>query len=345
MSRDPARRRRKSIPPILILIAVACSNREVLDSDITPSAEPAVFVVNSRGETLSRILLDQGTVVRDAIALGSVPNAIAFAGDGHRGFVACSGSNRIDVIDLDGLRLLTWIDIGAGSNPYAIAVAGDQAYVSCFLSDEVVHVNLGTGRVVRRIPLPRSPEGLLLGDESQGTLYVAVTNYAHPTGPFGRGEVAVIDVEADTVRIRLGVGTNPQNLASAPDGTIHVICTGDYGPREGRVFVIDPEIPAVVDSLDLGGAPGAVAVLADGRGVAAGYYGGLRYYDRRKRSVQPSRALSVEGLSDVACDRSTGLIYVTQFSDSAVQVVDPLADSLLATYGVGHGPVALAVRR
>lgn len=328
-----------------LLLACACSEEGVLEQ-ATPSRDAAVFVINSRGETLSRILLADGTVVRDALALGSAPNALALGPGGERGYVASSLSNRIDVVDLDQLRVDGTIDIGPGSNPYALILAGDQtAYVSNFLANEVVRVDLASRSVVRRLSVGPAPEGLLL---VENTLYVAVTHFNYPGGSYGPGEVVVLGLAADrdSVRARIGVGTNPQALARAPDGRIHVVCTGDYGAREGRVFVIEPTIPAVVDSIDIGGSPAAILVLEDGSGVTGGFYGGLRLYDLGDRNVRTARALAnEEGLAALAYDTTDDLLYVADFDDSAVHVVDLAADSVVTRYPVGHGPVQLAIRR
>jgi DNA-binding beta-propeller fold protein YncE len=338
-----------------IALACACSQEGVLEQ-AAPSREAAVFVVNSLGETLSRILLADGTVVRNALPLGSGPNAMALTAGGERGYVVSSLSNRIELVDLDELRVVGSIDIGPGSNPFALVLAGDHsAYVTNLLAGEVGRIHLDSQQVAQRLPVGPAPEGLLLVENA---VYVAVTNFDYPSGPFGPGEVVVIRVAAggmaaggmaadrDSVIARLGVGTNPQALALAPDGTVHVICTGDYAGREGRVFVLEPTLPAVVDSIDIGGSPGSILVLEDGTGVTGGYYGGLRIYDRESRTVRTARALAhEEGLAALAFDSVEDLLYVADFDDSVVHVVDLAVDSVLTRYSVGHGPVHLAIRR
>jgi DNA-binding beta-propeller fold protein YncE len=326
-----------------LALAAGCGDETVLEAPPAPELAPAVFVVNSLGETLSRILIADGSVAANALALGAGPNAIVVSDDGRTGYVASSLSNRIDAVDLGRLAISKTIDLGPGANPYAIALTADgrAAYVSNLAADEVARIDLAAGQVARRIRVGRGPEGFLVAG---GDLYVAVTGY-RPEG-YDPGEVAVVAVPADTVRARLRVGLNPQALAPAPDGTIHVLCTGDYGAHEGRVFVIEPSGPAVVDSLDVGGAPAAILVLDDGRGVIAGFFGGLRRYDRAARSVEATRALGTEaGLSALALDGATGRLYVADFDDDQVHLVDLAADSLLTSFTVGDGPVSLAVRR
>jgi DNA-binding beta-propeller fold protein YncE len=336
----------------LVLLTSNCAEEEVLRVEPEPSPEPALFVVNSLAETLSRILLDEGTAVRDALALGSAPNAIVLGGaSGNLGYVVNTASNQVGVIDLDQMILLRSIDLGPGSSPFALALAGSDGYVSNFIKDEVVRLDLESREMKRRIPAGRGPEGLLLvpdraGDPERGTLYVAASGYTDEG--YRTGEVVCVSVPADTVRHRITVGINPQKLALAPDGTVHVVCTGDYGPREGKVFVIDRERLAVIDSVAIGGSPAAVLVLESGQGVTAGFYGGLRYYDRSTGAAFESRALAGEqGLSALAQDSIAGrvLLYVTDFDDSLVHVVDIAADSLVTSYPTGHGPVDLVVRR
>jgi DNA-binding beta-propeller fold protein YncE len=334
---------------LAVLLQAGCGEDDVLRVAPVPSPEPAVFVVNSLGETLSRILIERGTVVQDALALGSAPNAIVVDPGGELGLVVNSGNNRIDLIDLDQLIIRRSIDLGPGSSPFRLVLVDGEAYVSNFAANDVARVDLEAGLVVRRIPVGHGPEGLLFvpdegGGGGQGDLYVATTGYT--SSGYGPGEVFVLSVPADTVRSRIIVGTNPQDLARAPDGTIHVVCTGDYATREGRVFVIDPELGTVVDSLEIGGAPAALLVLEDGQGITVGYSGGLRHYGRAGGPAAEARALPGEvGLSALVHDPVENRLYLSDFDDSLVHVVDVASDSLVSSYVTGHGPVHLALRR
>ena len=47
----------------------------------------------------------------------------------------------------------------------------------------------------------------------------------------------------------------------------------------------------------------------------------------------------------LAYDETDSLLYVSDFDDSMVHVVDPWADVHVRSFRVGHGPVALALRR
>jgi YVTN family beta-propeller protein len=333
---------------LLTLAMVGCEDDPAIDPG-DPSSAPAVFVVNSLGETLSRVLLADQTVNQNAVALGVAPNALAITPDGKTAYVVSSLSNRVDIVDLDTPAAIGAIDVGAGTNPFAIALLGAaHGYVSNFVTDEVVHLDLAARTAGHRIPVGRAPEGLLLvpgggGGASTGDLYVAVTGY-DSTGAYWPGEVVVIAVPADTVRARLHVGVNPQGLALAPDGRVHVVCTGDYVTQVGRVFVIDPATPAVIDSVEVGGAPSAITVLPGNRGYVVGW-DDFRSYGPGQPVLSLGALAGETGLTALAWDETDGVLYVTQFSASRLQAIDVEADSVLWSVPTGQGPVAVAVRR
>ena len=332
------------------LVALAlggCADDPAIDPG-DPSSAPAVFVVNSLGETLSRVLLADQTVNENAVALGVAPNALAIAPDGKTAYVVSSLSNRVDIVDLDTPAAIGAIDVGAGSNPFAIALLGaGDGYVSNFVTDEVVHLDLVARATGHRIPVGQAPEGLLLvpavGGAPAGDLYVAVTGF-DSTGAYGPGEVVVIAVPADTVRARLHVGVNPQGLALAPDGRVHVVCTGDYATHVGRVFVIDPAGPAVIDSVEVGGAPSAITVLPGNQGYVVGW-DDFKSYGPGQPVLSLGALAGETGLTALAWDDTDGVLYVTQFSASRLQAIDVEADSVLWSVPTGQGPVAVAVRR
>ena len=328
------------------VFAAGCGDDEVLDVEYEtrrrrPRSSPSTRSARPWPASSSRRARSWRTPWRSEKRRRALPSFPA----GREGLVVSSRSNRVDVVDLDALAVRRSIDIGPGSNPYGVAVAGgDAAYVSCFLSDEVVRLDIAGGTVAKRIPVGRGPEGVLYL-EDHGDVYVALTGYTN-IGVYGEGAVEVIAAAADTVRTRLVVGKNPQNLGRAPDGTVHVACTGNYGIEEGRVFVIDAAVPAVVDSIPIGGSPVAVLMLSGDRGLTAGYAGGLKRYDPATRIAEEMASLAGDTwFTALVYDEADSLLYVSDFDDSMVHVVDPWADVHVRSFRVGHGPVALALRR
>ncbi len=334
------------------ILAAGCGDDDVTDP-APPASDPAVFAVNSLGETLSRYLIASGETAPNALPVGAQPNDMAVAADGSTGYVVCSGANRIDIVDLDDLVVLRSIDLGPGAGPYAIALAGaNDAYVSNWLTGEVAHVDLTGGNVKQTIAVGPGPEGLLFvpaagtrgADAPAGALYVAVTRYRDDWSEVG--ELVAVSVPADTVLARIPVGTNPQAVAAAPDGILHVVCTGDYGAREGKVALVDPLTGAVVDSVAVAGSPVAALPLSGGRGYTVGFAGGLRRYDLAARVSIETEAIPGAGfLTALAYDATDDLLYVSDFDDDQVYAVALAADTLRTTIACGDGPADLALRR
>jgi len=278
---------------------------------------------------------------------------MAVAADDRTGYVVCSGANRLDVVDLDDLVVLRSIDLGPGASPYAITLAGaDDAYVSNWLTGEVAHVDLAGGSVKETIAVGPGPEGLLFvpdagargADAPAGVLYVTVTRYREDWSEVG--ELVVVRVPADTVTARIPVGTNPQAVTAAPDGVLHVVCTGDYVAREGKVVIVDPVAAAVVDSVAIAGSPVAALALAGGRGYTVGFAGGFRRYDVAARaSVEANAIRGASFLTALAYDATDDLLYVSDFDDDQVYAVALAADTLRTTIASGDGPADLALRR
>jgi len=329
----------------LILLAVALgpgcgAGDEPLGSVELPPLAPVVLVMNGLGETLSLLDLTHVSVANNVLPIGAVPNDLVLAGDGRTVLVAASGANRLEVVDLDRLELVRAIDLGPGSNPYAIAIAGDgTAYVSEWLADRVARVDWQAGAIISRIAVGASPQGMAAHD---GRVYVACSGYALDPTFTRRGELAVL--AGDSLLATLTVGRNPQTVLVVED-EIHVICTGRYGLSEGQVMIIDPSIPAVIDSVRTGGGPG-FAVRDDDRVYLAGYYGGLLSYHWPTRQLLHGTAnpvLALEGLSGLDLDLHTRRLYVSLFADDLLLAVE--ADTLAAQWVVGDGPLGVRVRR
>ncbi len=305
-----------------------------------PPLAPVVLVMNGLAETVSLLDLTSETVVNNVMPVGAVPNNLALSADGRTMLVTASGANRLEVVDLDRFELVRAIDLGPGSNPYATAVAGERtAYVSEWLADRVTRIDWQAGTIVSRIAVGASPQGIAV---YQGRVYVACSGYAVDPTFTTRGELAVL--AGDSLLATVTVGRNPQTVLIVED-EIHVICSGRYGLGEGQVMIIDPSVPALIDSVQIGGGP-AFAVRDDDRVYLAGYYGGLLSYHWPTRQVLRGVAnpvLALEGLYGLDLDPDSRRLYVSLFPDDLLLVVE--ADTLAGQWVVGDGPQGVRVRR
>ncbi|MFQ5437156.1 MAG: YncE family protein, partial [Anaerolineae bacterium] len=215
-----------------------------------------LYVLNALGRTLSKMNLATMQFTNDIVVVGDIPNRVYTRGDKING--------RSDAVD-------NTIALAEGSNPWDLAFVGaDKVYVTNLLANSVTVVDVATGDSLNTIEVGENPEGILVVNN---TAYVANTGGFPDYTP---STVSVIDIGTDQVTKTLEVPMNPQDLALAPDGNIHVVCTGNFADVSGRVVVINPFgdvdfTPLVVDTVEIGGSPGDIVVTTDGLAYLADF--------------------------------------------------------------------------
>jgi DNA-binding beta-propeller fold protein YncE len=310
--------------------------------------DPVAYVINATGETLSRINLATGDVDNDLVTLGSdiysYPSQIIVFDS--IAYVLNSGTDEIQLIDLKAETTIGYVSTGIGSNPYWMEFYDRRyLYVTLWSDEALIKLDMESGLIDGSWPIGPSPEGVLIHDHK---VYIAVTGFNQSNWTFGQGRVAVLDTRTDQFVADIPVGKNPQYLARDGEGRIHVVCTGDYVSATGIAYVIDPAIDAVLDSLPIGGTPGAVTIGPDNLAYVAGggwVNDGLVFsYDALALDllhgvsnplVVDSGCMMVVASKDSAC-------FVGSFKDF-VKPIDS-SGSELAAYAVGDGPIHLDFR-
>jgi len=315
----------------------------VLNSAATAQDIPrTLYVLNGLGRTVSKMNLETQQIENDIIAVGVVPNRILAKGENV--YVVNSTPPGITVIDIKTDQIVQTINLAEGSNPWTMAFVGaNKAYVTNYVANSVSVVDLQNGNLLNTISVGLAPEGILVVDN---TAYVANTggfpNYSPST-------VSIIDIEKDSVTKTLVVGTNPQDLALAPDGNIHVICTGNFASISGKVYIINPFgapdfTPAVVDSVILGGFPGDIQITKDGIAYVpdfgANNSGFLYAYNVFNKEILFDAAnpfLVGFGVMNAFYDSKTDELFINNFADDNVQLIDVANNSILQTFPFGDG--------
>jgi YVTN family beta-propeller protein len=138
------------------------------------------------------------------IAVGKGPEAMAISPDGAQLWVAHSRDGGVSVIDIATRKVVHTFDIRTKrSNRLAFTPDGMFVLVSDLDGGALVVIDAPARTEVKRIPLGRSPEGILVAPDG-GRAYVAVT---------GDNAVAVIDLRTLTVLGRIETGTGPDGMA------------------------------------------------------------------------------------------------------------------------------------
>jgi YVTN family beta-propeller protein len=100
-----------------------------------------------------------------------------------------------------------------GSGAADGTAAAPKAYVGLFRDDAVAVVDTASNRVVRTIPVPKGPHGLVITPDGR-KVYVSSD---------GASTVSVIDTATDRVVATIDVGPNPHGLALARDGKLVLV--------------------------------------------------------------------------------------------------------------------------
>jgi YVTN family beta-propeller protein len=308
------------------------------------AADPTAYVINTSGETLSKINLSTGAVTNNILPLGSdvncYPNQIVVRDS--LAYVIASGTDELQIINLNSSATVGWIVFSpAGCNPYWMAFLSRQyLYVSLMVDNSLAKVDLTAGQVVKTVPVGQSPEGVLAFDNK---IYVAVTGYDYSTWSWGQGKVAVYDTNIDTVIAEIDVGTNPQFLASDANGRIHVVCTGNYWDIPGAIYIIDPNTNEVIDSIAIGGQPGQIAITADNTAfLAAGGWsadGEVLMYNALTGEIyhDGGNPVYVDSGATGAVAFQDSTVFISTFGDRINRL--NTGGEKIQTYFMGDGPV------
>jgi YVTN family beta-propeller protein len=338
---------------LMLLLIIGCKENTV---DPVENRGKTLYVLNGSAETLSKIDAEKNSVVKDIVTTGKIPNRIRIYDD--RIYVVSSGENNIKVIDpKHDTEILQTIGLNPGDNPWDIAFANNKkAYVTCFNTNDVAVIDLVAGTVTKRITVGRAPEGLLY---KKGKLYVANTGYGGWGNPYFQASVSVIDVKTDKVTATVNTPVNAQDLAFAPNGKLHVLCTGDFGvTSSGKIAVIKTSgTPALEDSIIIGGSPGDIEIAKNGIAYCVAWGNGtngfLYTYNTEDNAVIHGESNPINigpNVMQLTYDYDANVMwipYMTKWGgDGYIQKFDVVANKITWTSDVvGNGSSAVAVYR
>lgn len=280
------------------------------------AAERSLVVVNGLGETLDLINLNDSAVTLGVDQLGLYPND--FVVSASRGIAINSGSNDLYFYDMTNLTRVGQLFLGSGRNPYNGAfLNSDTFYVTNLISSTVTKVDVVNRSIISEFPIgdnldSDSPQGIVIRERRA---YICLTSF-NELFEYDQGKLEVWDLNAGTLLKRVPVGINPQIACFGNDGHLYILCTGNYADIGGRLFKFDPATLNLIDSLDIGGSPGGLAITK--RGVAFLAAGGW----------PPSVKRDSDGLYFI--DRKTAK---TQLAGGLVFTVD------LASWSLLRGPL------
>jgi YVTN family beta-propeller protein len=313
-----------------------------------------VYILNSSAETISKINMEDTTVVQNMVTTGSIPNRIRIHQD-HL-YIVNSGDDNVLVIDLENdTQIAHTIGLKAGDNPWDIEFNGAKAYVSNYSSHTISVIDLNLNKEIKRINVGYGPEGMLITNDK---LYIAVSGNVGYPNPREDSRVDVIDLNAEVIIDSIITPLNPQELALAPDGILHVLCSGEYAANSGKIAMLDISGNIqLIDSLKIGGFLGDLEITKDGVAYCLEWGNGVNgflyaYHTKTNAIIHDSQSPIKVGpnLMQFEYDEIDNLLWIPYMTawggDGYLQIFDPESNKIVWTSSiVGNGSGAVAVYR
>lgn len=172
---------------------------------LTAKDARTIFTSNIGGDSVSAIQQGpDGAWMQTVIPVGKGPEGIDLSPDGREVWSAHSRDGGVSIIDVASNKVVQTINLGTKrSNRIKLTPDAAFALVSDLDAGELVVLDARARKEVRRIPLGRMPEGILMPSRG-GVAYVAVN---------GDNFVAVIDLKTWQVTKKIQTGIGPDGMA------------------------------------------------------------------------------------------------------------------------------------
>ncbi len=167
-----------------------------------------IFTANIGSNSISLIERGSGPGAwnETVIPVGKGPEGLDLSPDGKQLWTAHSQDGGVSIIDLASKKVIATIDAKTKrSNRIKFTINGSRVLISDLTGGELVVLDVATRKEVKRIPLGKAPEGILIAPDGLRA-YVAVS---------GDNNIAVIDLNLLDVLERFGTGTGPDGMAWA----------------------------------------------------------------------------------------------------------------------------------
>ncbi|MFG1955006.1 hypothetical protein [Micromonospora sp. NPDC048830] len=225
-----------------------------------------------------------GTLTGSVTGLAN-PTGLAVTPDGSRVYAALSGSNEIAEIDAASLAVVRRINLAGYPSPVNLSLDGDQLWVGYGIKNNFVGGVLGLDLSIA------APTPVQVATRMYGAPLVAGAGNTVFTAEAGINPATprVYDVSTTPATLRGVIDgadnglSNLTDLTITPDGTqaISVFATSGFDVWDTTTLT---KVRSYGSKADYPGAPGAVALSANGAHVATAFYGTMygpyaRVYD------------------------------------------------------------------
>ena len=234
----------------------------------TPAAKASgdmLLVVNKSDGTVSILDAANGKL-RATVPVEAGPHEVEVLADGKTAAISSYGSkaepgHMVTVVDLASAKVVSRVDIGAGSRPHGLKALPDgRLLVTAEGARELVIVDPQAAKVTARIPTGRDISHMVTASPDGKRAYVT---------SLAGGSVTVIDLVTGKVVKDIPTGKGAEGLDATPDGREVWVAN-----REANtITVIDVKTLAPVFTINATEFPIRVKITPDGRRAVATFTG------------------------------------------------------------------------
>lgn len=277
-----------------------------------------------------RTLLRWGGLTAAGLALGgrsdtATPAAAAPPlSDRPIALIANSLSDMLTVADAQTLEPIGTLRVGREPHKFRLSPTGRSVYSCNVTSNEMVEIELGTLRILRRIPI-LDPYNVVFTHDGR-YLYKLAYRYTF---------VEIHDGTTFRRVKRLPTGRHPSHFAVSPDGRWFV----NANQHSDAVSVIDTRTMTVARLVPVDPLPAGVAISRDGRYmfVASGGAGTISVFTTDEWRLA-KKLHSGTDAHEMAATQDGRTIFLTNRGENTVSVFDVARQEIVTKFPVPGGP-------
>lgn len=297
-----------------------------------PSPRAVLLFVSNSGSDYITIIDRSLERVVGAVTTGNRPMGMALNAAQDQLYVVNSGSRSISVVDTAQFRLLTTFLLPGGIEPADVVFIPDAFSIEGTLfitnrqSNDVAVVSTATHRLLKFIPVGSYPSHIA-ADIDRKEVYV--TNERS-------NDLSIINAVDGTVVANVGVNRRPSGVLVGKD-RLYVFNEGS-----SDISIVSPMQKKVVGTLSMMSPPRRGASGFGGRTFVASSSADtlsfLTPFDVVTRTISVS-----PGPTGLAVDESRNRLYITNYGDDTVSLVDPSGEKVVKKLFVGKDPYGVVL--
>ncbi|WP_052380734.1 S-layer homology domain-containing protein [Paenibacillus camerounensis] len=257
-----------------------------------PNLLHKAYITSFNTGVVDVVNLENNTVEKGKIQVGSQPNSAGFNPTGTQIYVTNRGSSSVSVIDPATDTVISTIPVGASPHGVAFNASGSKAYVANLGNGSISVIDTAALAVTNTIAVSGSPSvNVVVGnklfaasqtdhsvkvvDLAQEKLVTSISipaasTYGLSVNPAGTklyaanksgNSVSVINVSDNTVEGTIAVGSSPHATEFSPDGSRVYVANAS----SNNVSVIDTATNTVIKTIPVGSNPYVIGASADGK--------------------------------------------------------------------------------